>query len=66
MIKYGKALCASGTAIPGLLVWDLPVNSHYRGRLKENWQREKMVAAGLVRQYAPVGFTVRPRMRFRV
>lgn len=35
------------TAIPGLLVIDLPVHGDSRGWFKENWQREKMVAAGL-------------------
>ncbi|REJ08063.1 dTDP-4-dehydrorhamnose reductase [Microbacterium bovistercoris] len=35
------------TPIPGLLVVDLPVHGDNRGWFKENWQREKMVAAGL-------------------
>lgn len=35
------------TSIPGLVVWDLPVHRDGRGWFKENWQREKMVAAGL-------------------
>ncbi|MFE6995698.1 sugar nucleotide-binding protein [Microbacterium sp. NPDC057659] len=35
------------TSIPGLLVVDLPVHGDNRGWFKENWQREKMVAAGL-------------------
>lgn len=35
------------TPIPGLLVLDLPVHEDARGWFKENWQREKMVAAGL-------------------
>ena len=35
------------TAIPGLLVLRLPVHHDSRGWFKENWQREKMVAAGL-------------------
>ncbi len=35
------------TAIPGLVLWDLPVHGDSRGWFKENWQREKMVAAGL-------------------
>lgn len=35
------------TAIPGLLLIDLPVHHDARGWFKENWQREKMVAAGL-------------------
>ncbi|WP_414727690.1 sugar nucleotide-binding protein [Zafaria cholistanensis] len=33
--------------IPGLLVVDLPVHGDNRGWFKENWQREKMLAAGL-------------------
>lgn len=37
----------STTDIPGLLVIDLPVHGDNRGWFKENWQREKMVAAGL-------------------
>ena len=35
------------TEIPGLLIIDLPVHGDNRGWFKENWQREKMVAAGL-------------------
>src|SRR5699024_12408910 len=35
------------TPIPGLLVIDLPVHGDPRGWFKENWQREKMLAAGL-------------------
>ncbi|GAA0499586.1 bifunctional dTDP-4-dehydrorhamnose 3,5-epimerase family protein/NAD(P)-dependent oxidoreductase [Microbacterium aurantiacum] len=35
------------TSIPGLVLWDLPVHGDSRGWFKENWQREKMVAAGL-------------------
>ena len=35
------------TPIPGLLVVDLPVHGDARGWFKENWQREKMLAAGL-------------------
>ena len=35
------------TGIPGLLVVQLPVHEDARGWFKENWQREKMVAAGL-------------------
>jgi dTDP-4-dehydrorhamnose reductase/dTDP-4-dehydrorhamnose 3,5-epimerase len=44
---YGKALRANVTPIPGLVVWELPVHGDNRGWFKENWQREKMVAAGL-------------------
>lgn len=35
------------TAIPGLVLLELPVHGDNRGWFKENWQREKMVAAGL-------------------
>src|SRR5690606_24991227 len=35
------------TPIPGLLVVDLPVHGDARGWFKENWQREKVLAAGL-------------------
>ena len=35
------------TAIPGLLVVDLPVHGDSRGWFKENWQRAKMVGLGL-------------------
>ncbi len=47
MTEYGKALGAVETSIPGLVVWDLPVHGDARGWFKENWQREKMRAAGL-------------------
>ncbi|GAA2003912.1 sugar nucleotide-binding protein [Microbacterium ulmi] len=47
MTEFGKALGATETPIPGLVVWDLPVHGDSRGWFKENWQREKMVAAGL-------------------
>ncbi|CAH0122857.1 bifunctional dTDP-4-dehydrorhamnose 3,5-epimerase family protein/NAD(P)-dependent oxidoreductase [Microbacterium sp. Bi121] len=35
------------TPIPGLLLLDLPVHGDSRGWFKENWQRQKMTAAGL-------------------
>lgn len=47
MTSYGKALHASKTPIPGLTLWELPVHGDNRGWFKENWQREKMLAAGL-------------------
>lgn len=47
MVDYGKALQVSTTPIPGLMVIDLPVHGDNRGWFKENWQREKMIAAGL-------------------
>ena len=46
-IEFGKPLSATPTAIPGLVVFDLPVHGDSRGWFKENWQREKMVALGL-------------------
>lgn len=47
MTAYGKALTARQTPIEGLTLWDLPVHGDARGWFKENWQREKMTAAGL-------------------
>ncbi|WP_337005925.1 MULTISPECIES: bifunctional dTDP-4-dehydrorhamnose 3,5-epimerase family protein/NAD(P)-dependent oxidoreductase [unclassified Microbacterium] len=47
MTEFGKSLTIAETAIPGLLVADIPVHGDSRGWFKENWQREKMVAAGL-------------------
>ncbi|GAA1750737.1 sugar nucleotide-binding protein [Agromyces humatus] len=41
------------TAIPGLLIVDLPVHRDNRGWFKENWQRAKMTALGLP-DFAPV------------
>lgn len=35
------------TSIPGLLVVHLDVHHDHRGWFKENWQREKLIAAGL-------------------
>ncbi|WP_191906797.1 dTDP-4-dehydrorhamnose reductase [Microbacterium lushaniae] len=46
-IEFGKSLTATTTPIPGLVVYDLPVHGDARGWFKENWQREKMLAAGL-------------------
>lgn len=45
--EYGKSLARHETAIPGLVVFDLPVHGDSRGWFKENWQREKMTALGL-------------------
>ena len=42
-----KEMNVRATDIPGLLVIDLPVHGDNRGWFKENWQREKMRAAGL-------------------
>ncbi|MBO0675897.1 bifunctional dTDP-4-dehydrorhamnose 3,5-epimerase family protein/NAD(P)-dependent oxidoreductase [Mycolicibacterium sp. S2-37] len=47
MTEYGKTLRATATPIPGLTVWQLPVHGDNRGWFKENWQRAKMVAAGM-------------------
>lgn len=47
LTSYGKTLHANKTPIPGLTFWELPVHGDNRGWFKENWQREKMVAAGL-------------------
>ncbi|MCR2801725.1 dTDP-4-dehydrorhamnose reductase [Microbacterium sp. zg-Y818] len=53
MTDYGKQLRPTETAIPGLVIWDLPVHGDSRGWFKENWQREKMAAAGLA-DFGPV------------
>jgi dTDP-4-dehydrorhamnose reductase len=50
---FGKTLSSTSTPIPGLVVWDLPVHGDSRGWFKENWQREKMTAAGL-EDFGPV------------
>ncbi|PQZ91065.1 dTDP-4-dehydrorhamnose reductase [Arthrobacter sp. MYb227] len=42
-----NSLTVQKTSIPGLLLVQLPVFEDARGWFKENWQREKMVAAGL-------------------
>lgn len=47
MTRYDRALGVTQTAIPGLVLWDLPVHGDSRGWFKENWQRAKMTAAGL-------------------
>lgn len=46
-IQFDKKLASQPTNIPGLTLWDIPVHGDSRGWFKENWQREKMVAAGL-------------------
>jgi dTDP-4-dehydrorhamnose reductase/dTDP-4-dehydrorhamnose 3,5-epimerase len=46
-IEFAKSLEVTTTAIPGLLVLDIPVHGDARGWFKENWQREKMAQAGL-------------------
>ncbi|WP_427018620.1 sugar nucleotide-binding protein [Pseudarthrobacter sp. P1] len=52
-IEFSKALTATPTPIPGVVLYDLPVHGDNRGWFKENWQREKMVALGLP-DFAPV------------
>lgn len=47
MTEFGKQLSIKKTMIPGLLILDLPVHGDSRGWFKENWQREKMLQAGL-------------------
>lgn len=47
MTQFGKDLVVTPTPIPGMLVAELPVHGDSRGWFKENWQREKMRAAGL-------------------
>lgn len=47
MTEFGKSWGIKETSIPGLLILDLPVHEDTRGWFKENWQREKMLAAGL-------------------
>lgn len=46
-IVYERPLAAHETAIPGLVVFDLPVHGDNRGWFKENWQRAKQVPLGL-------------------
>lgn len=46
-------LTVTSTPIAGLKAVDLPVHGDERGWFKENWQREKMVAAGLP-DFSPV------------
>ncbi|WP_413466799.1 dTDP-4-dehydrorhamnose reductase [Microbacterium sp. LRZ72] len=47
LTEFGKDLRRTETTIPGLTLWDLPVHGDARGWFKENWQRQKMVDAGL-------------------
>lgn len=47
-MEFSKPLTVSAVdKIPGMLVIDLPVHGDNRGWFKENWQREKMIVAGL-------------------
>ncbi len=50
-------LAVRTTAIPGLLVVDLPLHGDERGWFKENWQRAKMTALGLP-DFGPVQHSV--------
>lgn len=53
-IEFSKQLSVTPvSAIPGMVVIDLPVHGDNRGWFKENWQREKMIAAGLM-DFRPV------------
>lgn len=45
--EFNKPLKKIETSIPGLLIFDLTVLGDNRGWFKENWQLEKMLAAGL-------------------
>ncbi|MPV48532.1 sugar nucleotide-binding protein [Pseudactinotalea sp. HY160] len=47
MTAVDRPLTRTDTAIPGLVIVDLPVHADARGWFKENWHREKMRAAGL-------------------
>ena len=53
-MDFEKDLRATETGIPGLVVLDLSVHGDARGWFKENWQRAKMVAAGLPAEFRPV------------
>jgi len=57
MTGNGTGLEPITTPIPGLTLWRLPVHRDSRGWFKENWQREKMVAAGLP-DFGPVQHNV--------
>lgn len=46
-MQFQKRLAGEETPIPGVVVYDIPVFGDNRGWFKENWQREKMIAAGL-------------------
>lgn len=46
-LRFELELAVHATSIEGLLRIDLPVHGDNRGWFKENWQRQKMVDAGL-------------------
>lgn len=50
---FGKSLSVNATPIDGMMLVELPVHGDNRGWFKENWQREKMHAAGLA-DFGPV------------
>ncbi|MBG6223464.1 dTDP-4-dehydrorhamnose 3,5-epimerase [Arthrobacter sp. CAN_A2] len=50
---FSKPLAVHETPIPGVLLLDLPTHGDNRGWFKENWQRAKMIAAGLA-DFGPV------------
>ena len=52
-LEFSKELHFETTAIPGLLIADLPVHGDSRGWFKENWQNEKMTKLGLP-EFGPV------------
>lgn len=52
-LQFSKELKAHKTPIDDLVVYDLPVHGDDRGWFKENWQREKMLDAGLL-DFGPV------------
>lgn len=52
-LEFSKPLKKVKTTIPGLEIYDLTVLGDSRGWFKENWQREKMFAAGL-QDFGPV------------
>lgn len=52
-MEFSKQLALSPTPIEGLVVIDLTVHGDHRGWFKENWQKEKMLTAGL-EDFGPV------------
>jgi len=52
-LEFSKELQSHTTPIDDLVVYDLPVHGDARGWFKENWQREKMLDAGLL-DFGPV------------
>jgi dTDP-4-dehydrorhamnose reductase/dTDP-4-dehydrorhamnose 3,5-epimerase len=52
-LEFSKNLEAHETPIDGLVWYDLPVHGDRRGWFKENWQRERMLDAGML-DFGPV------------